>query len=116
MKKILKKLKTAFMLVISFFIALPVKLFAADNDMNNTQMLYGPPQKISHEDPVSFFEIFIKFISFVFIPVAVIVGIIIYFKKSKSQLKVKILITVGILIILTLLYIIFYNTFLYLYM
>ena len=115
MKKILKKLKTAFMLVLSFFITLPVKLFAANNDMD-MQELYGPPPKsLSHNDPadISFFEIFIKFISFVFIPVAVIVGLIIYFKKSKSQLKVKILITVGILIILTILYIIFYNNFLY---
>lgn len=112
MKKILKKLKTTFMFVISFFITLPVKLFAANNDINE-QVLYGPPPKsLKNPESISFFDIFIKFISFVYIPLVVIIGLIIYFKKSKSQLKVKILITIGILIIFTLLFIIYYNDFL----
>lgn len=91
----------------------PKKIFAASikniiaGSEQFIQDLYGPPTAalygIYRPSPISkmwnIAKIFI-------IPVALIIGLIIYFKKSKSSIKKKILITILSIAIIAIIYII----------
>ncbi len=91
MKKILGKIKKIFIMIEAFFISMSAKVLATDV-VSDIQAMYGIPKE---ETKLS--SIFIKIVNiidFVIIPIAFIIGTIIYFKKSSKSVSKKILMIV----------------------
>ena len=106
MKRFISKVKKVIVAIVLAIISFPNKIFAAINPSAlDIQDLYGPP-------PVSLYGVarpstvtIIWRIARIFIiPIALLIGLIIYFKKSKSSKKKKILVTIGIISITVILY------------
>lgn len=104
MKKFISKVKKVIVAIVLAIISFPNKIFAAmiPNEEifppDNVQYLYGPP-------PVSLYGVARRIIARTFIiPIALLIGLIIYLKKSKSSKKKKILVTIGIIAITAILY------------
>ena len=105
MKKIISKIYKVMVSIAIAIISFPSKIFAAI-DPSAVQELYGPPPTstlygVYRPSPVTIIWRIAR--TFV-IPIALLIGIIIYFKKSKSSKKKKILVTFGIVALVLLLY------------
>lgn len=100
MKNFILKVKKAIVTTGIAIISIPNKIFATMNDYSGQDLygpppitrefLYGPPSPKSA--PKSIWTIF----RWSIIPIALLIGIIAYFKKSKSSLKKKIIVTIGV--------------------
>lgn len=106
MKKFISKVKKVIVVIVLAIISFPNKIFATINpSVLDIQDLYGPP-------PVSLYgvarpstvTIIWRIARTFIIPIALLIGLIIYFKKSKSSKKKKILVTIGIIAITAILY------------
>lgn len=113
----MKKIKKVLISISLFFIGITTKVLAeADSEISTMygvpkdQVLYGPPRndyidpdRIPGVDPenasvvLNTWNIVAKF----FIPFILLIGLIVYFKKSKSSLKKKIIVSI-VLILVTL--------------
>lgn len=91
MKKILDKIKRIFIMIEAFCISMSAKVFATDV-VQDIQAMYGIPKE---ETKLSFILIkIVNIIDFVIIPIAFIIGTIIYLKKSSKSVSKKILMIV----------------------
>lgn len=107
MKRFISKAKKVIVAIVLAIISFPNKIFATINPSAlDIQDLYGPP-------PVSLYGVarpstvtinFWRIARTFIIPIALLIGLIIYFKKSKSSKKKKILVTIGIIAITAILY------------
>ena len=95
MKKLVNGFKKIFLMLGTFCISIYSKVFAVD--IAADQILYG----VVKPNPV---KVIFKIAKVFVIPVALIVGLLIYFKKSKSSKKKKLLVTLGIIAITAILY------------
>ena len=100
MKKLIKGLKKIFLMIGTFFTFIYTKVLAI-----------SPPDMIAVEPQVSYgiprltpIKMILRITKTLIVPFALIIGFIIYFKKSKSSNKKKIIVTIGIVIISILLY------------
>ena len=105
MKGFVSKIKKLIFSIAVVIISFPSKIFAAI-DPSAIQDLYGPPPTstlygVYRPSPVTIIWRIAR--TFV-VPIALLIGIIIYFKKSKSSKKKKILVTLGIVVLVALLY------------
>lgn len=111
----MKKIKKVLMSISLFFIGITTKVLAeADSEISTMygvpkdQVLYGPPRndyinpdKIPGVDPenasvvLNAWNIVAKF----FIPFILLIGLIVYFKKSKSSLKKKIIVSIVVILV-----------------
>ena len=101
MKKIISKTKQIALSIGIAIISIPNKIFAVMNDYRAEQDLYGPPSTIIQtpglygppktETKINGFWTAFKW---TIIPIVLLIGIIVYFKKSKSSVKKKILVTI----------------------
>ena len=99
--KLLDKIKKILTKICAFLLMIPTKVSARE-----IEVLYGPPPTsalygVYRPSPVT---IIWKIARTFVIPIALLIGIIIYFKKSKSSKKKKILVTFGIVALVLLLY------------
>lgn len=101
MKKIINRLKKIFIMIGTFCLSIYTKVFAISptNMIEEIEgvTLYG----VAKPNPV---KVISKIAKVYVIPVALIVGLLIYFKKSKSSKKKKLLVTLGIVAITAILY------------
>ena len=114
MKKIISKIYKVMVSIAIAIISFPSKIFAA-LDPSAIQEAYGPPPTstlygVYRPSPVT---IILKIARTFVIPIALLIGIIIYFKKSKSSKKKKIFVSIGV-IILTVLVVLTINAIIYL--
>ncbi len=115
--KLLNKVKKGLIGIGLFLLAFPKKIFATSvkniiaGSEQFIQDLYGPPVStlygVQNPDSVpslmnSIWNVFKIFI----IPLVLLIGLIIYFKKSKSSIKRKILITILIIATVAIIYIV----------
>ena len=90
--KIIEKIKKVIISALTFFITLPTKIFAIDPSelpLSN-QVEYGI-------EPIGYREW--NFTKFIIIPIALVTGLIIYYKKSESSVKNKIITSIAITIV-----------------
>ena len=92
--------------IVLAIISFPNKIFAAINPSAlDIQDLYGPlPGTLYGVARPSTVTIIWRIARIFIIPIALLIGLIIYFKKSKSSKKQKILVTRGIITITVILY------------
>lgn len=102
MKKILGKIKKGFIMIEAFFLSICSKVFAVQMTQNDVRTLYGVPTlPILEKNQVVIAKIWNIMHSFV-IPLVLLIGVIIYLRKSPKSLKRKI-IKIAIIVILTIL-------------
>ena len=102
MRKILGKIKKVFIMIEAFFLSICSKVFAVQMTQNDVRTLYGVPTlPILEKDQVVIAKIWNIMHSFV-IPLILLIGSIIYLRKSPKSLKRKI-IKIAIIVILTIL-------------
>ena len=112
MMKLLNKIKTSLIAIGITVMALPSRIFAANRtpddvikelqngyDAQQTETLYGIPSV----EPVTGKYNIVRFIA---IPIVVLIGLITYYKVSKSSRKKKIIVTVVIIAIIAILYVV----------
>lgn len=101
--KILSKLKSVIVGVGIGILTFANKVFAISPDMiidpGMIETAYGIPRP--SPSPI---RMIIRIAKTFIIPIAVIVGLLIYFKKSKSSKKKKLLVTLGVVAITAMLY------------
>ena len=99
--KVVERIKKGLMGIGAFLLTIPTKVFAVD-DMDIIYSVYGipDPEPVKNNFINSVWNVCRIFI----IPIALLIGIIIYFKKSKSSKKKKIFVTIGIFVITAILY------------
>ena len=99
--KIFRKVKNALISIGVAIISFPNKIFA----IQQPQDLYGPPVATMYgvAKPSPIISIW-NIARVLIIPVALLIGIIVYFKKSKSSKKKKILVTMCIIVLVMILY------------
>lgn len=98
MKKFASKIKKVVVAIVLAIISFPNKIFAKKLiPVPGNAELYGVyrPSTVT-----TIWKIARTFI----IPIALLIGLIIYFKKSKSSKKKKILVTIGLIAIVAILY------------
>ena len=100
MKKI-ERLKKGLTGIGTFLLTIPTKVFAAQ-DVETMQDLYGPPPSANQ----GILTNILKIARVCIIPIAALIGLIVYFKKSKSSKKTKILVTIGIICIAVILFLV----------
>lgn len=102
--KVVEKIKKVVVAIVLAIISFPNKIFAAINP--SMQDLYGPQPVALYgiARPPSTVTIIWRIARTFIIPIALLIGIIIYLKKSKSSKKKKILVTIGIIAITVILY------------
>ena len=93
--KIVERIKKGLTGIGAFLLTIPAKVFAIEIDP--PAALYGVPSP-------RVVDIIWTIAKFFIIPIALLIGLIIYFKKSKSSKKKKILVTIGIIAITAILY------------
>lgn len=104
--KFLSKIKKIIISIGIAIISIPKKVFAvAVNPSDIVQDLYGPPSAVLYGVPSPVNPTWNISKLFV-IPLALIIGLIIYFKKSKSTVKKKIIITILVIMITVAIYLI----------
>ena len=108
MKKIMPKMKKIVFSIGIAMMLLPGKIFAKINEKYYDPAEYG----VVNPKAILLFKI-LKIINIFVIPIALIIGAIVYFKKSKSSKKKKISVSIGV-IILTVLGIFTINAIIYL--
>ena len=100
--KILEKIKKVFLTIGVFLVTLPTKIWAIGIEV--LPDLYGPPQLdygVFRPRSIGILENILKIVRIIVIPLILIIGIIIYLKKSKSsrlRKVITILLTVAIAI------------------
>ena len=105
MKKLFDKVKKIIFSIGIFLITIPQKIFAIDIDsIRDVDILYGSPETLYGIPRVSPIKSIWRIARSFVIPIILLVGLIIYFKKSKSSTKKKILVTIGIIAITAILY------------
>lgn len=105
--KLLSKMKKMFMGSMVTLSMLPSKLFAATAVPSlswDQPAVYGPPNRPSNSVIGNILYVIIMIFAIVLIPITFIIGVILFFKKSKLETKYKVLITLGILLLLVGLY------------
>lgn len=110
--KIISKIKKLIISVGIAIISFPNRIFAID--ISQIQDLYGPPPVSLYgiPNPTNPIRIIWKISKFFVIPLALLIGLIIYFKKSKSTKKKKIFVS-AIAIICTIIIILIINNLIY---
>jgi hypothetical protein len=102
MRKILDKIKRIFIMIGAFCISICSKVFAVQMTQDDIRVLYGVPTlPILEKNQVVITKIWNIMHSFV-IPLILLIGAIIYLRKSPKSLKRKI-IKIAIIVILTIL-------------
>lgn len=106
MKKFILKVKKVIFAITLAIISFPNKIFAISINTFDIQYLYGPPPVSSLYGVTrpSTVTIIWKLARTFIIPIALLIGLLIYFKKSKSSKKKKILVTIVIISITAILY------------
>ena len=92
MKKFISKIKKVVVMAMGVIIALPGKIFAAiepENFVKENQTLYGVRNL-----ELSLSKGIWNIARITIIPIAVLIGLIVYFKKNKSSTKKKVLVTI----------------------
>lgn len=103
--KIIERIRKDLVGIGTILLTIPTKVFAIGiGTVPSVQPVYG----VQEPEPVRSWNICRMFI----IPIALLIGIIIYFKKSKSTRKKKIVVTIGIAAITAILYFVV-NTIIY---
>ena len=103
MKKVINIVKKMFISIGVFLFSVSTKVLAVIDplygppDIGDQGALYGPPRTASSSIP-AFWRITRNFV----IPIAFLIGVIVYFKKSKSSTKRKIITSIIALILLIL--------------
>ncbi len=102
MGNFISKIKKVVVMAMRVIIALPSKIFATiapENYINEYQTLYG----VRNPD---FFLIkgIWNIARITIIPIAVLIGLIVYFKKSKNSTKKKVLVTILTIAIVAVIY------------
>ena len=98
--KILQKIKKVFASIGAFFIGVTSKVFASYLDLGASQLLYGVVRPEPEPEPLKELSMSIwNIFKFFIIPIALIIGLIIYFKKSKSSTKKKVIIMISAILI-----------------
>ena len=113
MEKYMKKLLNK---IVKIFSGIGLALFALGNKVMaldiTTDLLYGPPNPdlygVVKPEKTSFWEKILPIIKIVFIPLILIIGLIIYWRKSKSDKGTKILLIICIVIFVLIIYGAFY--------
>lgn len=105
----MKKFKERILKILS---GIGIAIFTFITDVNALTPLYGIPEPklygvVKPEEP-SFWEKILPIIKIVFIPLILIIGLIIYWRKSKATKKNKIYLTTGIIILVAVIYGILY--------
>ena len=101
--KILEKIKKKIIGIGTFLITIPVKVFAVE--LMDIQPEYGVQQPVPKLEPASTIGNNIwNVCKTLVIPLILLIGIIIYFKRSKSTVKKKIFITILIISIVLIAY------------
>lgn len=99
--KILSKLKSVIVGVGIGILTFANKVFAISPDMIIDPGMIETAYGIPRPSPI---RMIIRIAKTFIIPIAVIVGLLIYFKKSKSSKKKKLLVTLGVVAITAMLY------------
>lgn len=102
--KFISKIKRLFQMLGIAIALLPYKIVRAFDMDSTIQALYGPPQELNSTQSNGLWNI----LKVIIIPIILIIGLIIYFRKSKGTFKKKILISL-IIIIFTLLIVFILN-------
>ncbi len=100
--KMFEKLKKGLIGIGIFLLSIPTKVFAAIDNRHDIQPLYGVTEPDPLEEIWNIGKIFI-------IPVALLIGLIIYLKKSKGSKKKKILVTIEIIFIIVIIFFVAYE-------
>lgn len=106
--KIVEKLKKGLLGLGAFLLMIPTKVLALGNmlDTDRTPILYGIPEPNTEQ---VILKNILNICRIVVIPLALIIGIVIYLKKSRSNKKRKIIVVIiSIIIALALYFIIGY--------
>ena len=90
MKKIINKLKKVFMGVSSFLILLPIKVYAEIRPDDLGQALYAPPPE--ENKTISVLKFILTYFRLICMPVILVVGLVIYIKKSEAKRRKKIVV------------------------
>ena len=103
MKKLMNWIKKIFLMVGLFLNSVYTRVLASDI-IGNIEVLYGPPpQELYGVVGVSKIQNFWKILRGLIIPIAFIIGVIVYFKKSTSSVSKKIITILIVLAIIVLL-------------
>ena len=100
MKNFISKIKKVATAVGIAIISIPNKIFA----MIEPHTLYGPPTQNIYGPLEIIVNSFWTIFKWIIIPIAFLIGIIVYFKKSKSSLKKKIIVTICAIAIIAIVY------------
>lgn len=105
----MKKLKKITLMIVTFIVTIPSKVFGK---ALSDETLYGVVNPIDQVDPPQEIN-FLKFnwpglLRLFAIPIILLIGSFIYFKKSKKDKKIKLIVTT-IILILALLYILIFK-------
>lgn len=104
--KIVERIKKGLIGFGAFLLTIPTKVFAVGIDFDRTPILYGMPEP---EPESLILKNILNICRIAVIPLALIIGIVIYLKKSKSGKKRKIItVIISIAIALALYFIISY--------
>lgn len=102
MKKFISKIKKVVVMAMGVIIAFPSKIFAAiepENFVKEYQTLYGVRNL-----ELSLSKGIWNIARITIIPIAVLIGLIVYFKKSKNSKKKKALVTILTIAIVAVIY------------
>lgn len=103
--KILNKIKKVFVGIGIFFITIYTKVLAASNSLE-TQLMYGVPS--DQNAPINIRENLLRMLGLLLIPlITIIIGAIIYWRKSKSSNKIKI-VTLALIIVVLIIFLMIY--------
>lgn len=102
----MKKLKKIFVSIVTFIITIPSKVFGASRDISVS--LYAVEKPQIEPTPYSKFN-WLGFFQLFAIPVILLIGSFIYFKKSNKSKKIKLIVVVIILLLVLLYILIFFN-------
>ena len=98
--KLVERIKKGLIGLGAFLLTIPTKVFAVDYAAAAAMYGIPAPEPVKNNFINSVWNVCRIFI----IPIALLIGIIIYLKKSKSSKKKKILVTIGIIAITAILY------------
>ena len=101
--KIGERIKKGLIGMGTFLLTIPTKVFAVGIDIDRTPILYGMPEPNPEPESLILKNI-LNICRIAVIPLALIIGIVIYLKKSKSSTKKEILVTLGIVALTALIY------------
>ena len=88
-----------------FLLTIPTRVFATAPLLE--EVLYMPPSSVKDKEPIKepILSKVLNVYRIAIIPLVLIIGIIIYLKKSKSSMKKKIMVIIGLIAITTIFYI-----------